>query len=344
MRPLHPSPAQPLKVGYKASAEQFGPRELVELGVLAEQAGMDSAFVSDHFQPWRHKGGHAPFAMAWMTAVGERTSRVVLGTSVMTPTFRYNPAVVAQSFATMACLYPGRIVLGVGTGEALNEVATGFTGDWPEFKERFGRLREAVDLLRQLWTGERVDFRGEYYRTEGATVYDVPDEPVPVYVAAGGPVVARYAGRAGDGFICTSGKGMDLYTEKLLPAVEEGLATAEREPASIDRMIEVKLSYDPDPALALENTRFWAPLSLTPEQKHSVEDPVEMERLADELPIEQVAKRWVVASDPDEVTEAVRAYVDAGFTHLVLHAPGHDQRRFLELYRRDLDHRLRALA
>lgn len=344
MRPLHPSPAPPLKVGYKASAEQFGPRELVELGVLAEQAGMDSAFVSDHFQPWRHEGGHAPFAMAWMTAVGERTSRVVLGTSVMTPTFRYNPAVVAQSFATMACLYPGRIVLGVGTGEALNEVATGFTGDWPEFKERFARLREAVDLLRQLWTGERVDFRGEYYRTEGATVYDVPDEPVPVYVAAGGPVVARYAGRAGDGFICTSGKGMDLYTEKLLPAVEEGLATAEREPASIDRMIEVKLSYDPDPALALENTRFWAPLSLTPEQKHSVEDPVEMERLADELPIEQVAKRWVVASDPDEVTEAVRAYVDAGFTHLVLHAPGHDQRRFLELYRRDLDHRLRALA
>ena len=344
MPPLHPSPAPPLKVGYKASAEQFGPRELVELGVLAEQAGMDSAFVSDHFQPWRHKGGHAPFAMAWMTAVGERTRRVVLGTSVMTPTFRYNPAVVAQSFATMACLYPGRIVLGVGTGEALNEVATGFTGTWPEFKERFARLREAVDLLRQLWTGERVDFRGEYYRTEGATVYDVPDEPVPVYVAAGGPVVARYAGRAGDGFICTSGKGMDLYTEKLLPAVEEGLATAEREPASIDRMIEVKLSYDPDPALALENTRFWAPLSLTPEQKHSVEDPVEMERLADELPIEQVAKRWVVASDPDEVTEAVRAYVDAGFTHLVLHAPGHDQRRFLELYRRDLDHRLRALA
>ena len=344
MRPLHPSPAPPLRVGYKASAEQFPPRELVELGVLAEQAGMNSAFVSDHFQPWRHEGGHAPFAMAWMTAVGERTSRVVLGTSVMTPTFRYNPAVVAQSFATMACLYPGRIVLGVGTGEALNEVATGFTGDWPEFKERFARLREAVDLLRQLWTGERVDFRGEYYRTEGATVYDVPDEPVPVYVAAGGPVVARYAGRAGDGFICTSGKGMDLYTEKLLPAVEEGLATAEREPASIDRMIEVKLSYDPDPALALENTRFWAPLSLTPEQKHSVEDPVEMERLADELPIEQVAKRWVVASDPDEVTEAVRAYVDAGFTHLVLHAPGHDQRRFLELYRRDLDHRLRALA
>ncbi len=333
-----------LRIGYKASAEQFAPRELVELGVRAEQAGMDSAFVSDHFQPWRHEGGHAPFALSWMTAVGERTERLVLGTSVMTPTFRYNPAVVAQAFATMACLYPGRVVLGVGTGEALNEVATGFTGEWPEFKERFARLREAVDLMRRLWQGDRVTFEGEHYRTQDASIYDVPDGGVPVYVAAGGPVVARYAGRAGDGFICTSGKGMDLYTEKLLPAVAEGLAKAERDPAGIDRMIEVKVSYDRDHAAALDNTRFWAPLSLTPEQKHSVDDPVEMERLADELPIDQVARRWVVASDPDEVAEAVRPYVDAGFDHLVLHAPGHDQRRFLELFEADLAPRLRALA
>ena len=118
-----------LKLGYKASAEQFGPRELVELAVLAEERGMDSATVSDHFQPWRHNGGHAPFSLAWMTAVGERTSRLQLGTSVLTPTFRYNPAVIAQAFATMGCLYPGRVMLGVGTGEALNEIATGYQGD-----------------------------------------------------------------------------------------------------------------------------------------------------------------------------------------------------------------------
>lgn len=125
-----------LKLGYKASAEQFGPRELVELGVLAEEHGMDTSVVSDHFQPWRVSGGHAPFALSWMTAVGERTKRITLGTSVLTPTFRYNPAVTAQAFATMACLYPGRIFLGVGTGEALNEIATGFTDEWPEITER----------------------------------------------------------------------------------------------------------------------------------------------------------------------------------------------------------------
>jgi len=337
--------AQGLKLGLKASAEQFDPRELVEIAVAAEEHGLDSVTVSDHFQPWRHNGGHAPFSLAWMAAVGERTSRVQLGTSVLTPTFRYNPAVIAQAFATMGCLYPGRIMLGVGTGEALNEYATGFTGEWPEFKERFARLRESVRLMRELWSGgEAINFEGDYYRTQDAFMYDLPEQPIPVYIAAGGPVVARYAGRAGDGFICTSGKGMDLYTEKLIPAVKEGAAKAERDFAEIDRMIEIKISYDPDPALALENTRFWAPLSLTPEQKHSVNSSVEMERLADELPIEQVAKRWIVASDPEDAVAQVRQYTDAGLNHLVFHAPGHDQRRFLDNFSRDLAPRLRELV
>ncbi|WLP88964.1 glucose-6-phosphate dehydrogenase (coenzyme-F420) [Gordonia sp. NB41Y] len=336
--------SQQLKLGFKASAEQFDPRELVEIAVAAEERGMDSVAVSDHFQPWRHNGGHAPFSLAWMAAVGERTSRVQMGTSVMTPTFRYNPAVIAQAFATMGCLYPGRVMLGVGTGEALNEYATGFQGEWPEFKERFTRLRESIALMRELWTGAEVNFDGEYYRTQGAYMYDVPEQAIPVYVAAGGPVVARYAGRAGDGFICTSGKGAELYQEKLIPAVKEGAEKVGRDFGAIDRMIEIKISYDPDPQLALENTRFWAPLSLTPEQKHSVNSSVEMERLADELPIEQVAKRWIVASDPDEAVEKVKFYTDAGLNHLVFHAPGHDQRRFLENFESDLAPRLRKLT
>ena len=176
----------------------------------AEELGLDSVTISDHFQPWRLEGGHAPNSLAWMSWVLARTERVLVGTSVMTPTFRYNPAVVAQTFATMACLHPGRVMLGVGTGEALNEVAVGSVGEgeWPEFKERFGRLREAVRLMRELWTQDRVTFEGEYYRTEDAAIYDRPEQPVPVYVAAGGPMVARYAGRVADGFICTSGKGV----------------------------------------------------------------------------------------------------------------------------------------
>lgn len=335
---------QPLKLGYKASAEQFSPRELVEIAVAAEKHGMDSVAVSDHFQPWRHNGGHAPFSLAWMAAVGERTDRVQIGTSVLTPTFRYNPAVIAHAFASMACLYPGRIMLGVGSGEALNEYATGFRGEWPEFKERFARLRESVKLMRELWTGNEVNFDGDYYHTQNAYMYDIPEQPVPIYVAAGGPLVARYAGRSGDGFICTSGKGMELYTDKLLPAVAEGAAKAERDAGTIDKMIEIKLSYETEQDTALENTRFWAPLSLTPEQKHSVNSSTEMERLADELPIEQVAKRWIVATDPDEAVAQIKQYTDAGLNHLVFHAPGHDQERFLTLFEDDLAPRLRELT
>ena len=333
----------PLRIGYKASAEQFAPRDLVEYTVRAEEVGLDSVWVSDHFAPWRHTGGHAPFSFAWMAAVGERTSRVQIGTSVLTATFRYNPAVVAQAFATLACLYPNRIILGLGTGEALNETAV--TGaEWPDFKERFARMREAVRLMRQLWTEDGVTFDGEFYRTVDATVYDRPDTPVPVYIAAGGPVVAKYAGRTGDGFICTSGKGMELYTDKLLPAVAEGAAAAGRDAAAVDRTIEIKMSYDRDRGRALENCRFWAPLSLTAEQKHSTHSAAEMERLADEIPIEQVARRWIVASDPDEAVAQVKPYVDAGLDHLVFHGPGHDQERFLAQFAEDVLPKLRALG
>ncbi len=321
-----------LRIGYKASAEQFAPRELLDYAVLAEQVGLDSVMISDHFQPWRHHGGHAPFSLAWLAAVGERTERVQIGTSVMTPTFRYNPAIVAQAFGTLGSLYPDRVMLGIGSGEALNEVVVGSVSQWPEFKERFARLRESVALMRRLWTEDRVTFEGEYYSTTDATVYDKPQRPVPVYIAAGGPLVARYAGRSGDGFICTSGKGDELYTDKLLPAVDEGLATSGRTRDDVDRMIEIKLSWDPDHEQAVTNCRFWAALSLTPEQKHGTSDPLEMERLGDELSDEQVAKRWIVSSDPEEVVAEVRRYVDWGFNHLVFHGPGQDQSRFLTTF------------
>jgi coenzyme F420-dependent glucose-6-phosphate dehydrogenase len=283
--------------------------------------------------------------MSWLAALGERTERVTLGTSVMTPTFRYNPAIVAQAFGTLGVLNPGRVVLGIGTGEALNEVAVGASGSpWPEFRERFARLRESVTLIRRLWSEERVNFEGEYYRTHDATIYDRPEQPVPIYVAAGGPLVARYAGRAGDGFICTSGKGRELYENKLLPAVDEGLEKSGRTREDLDKMIEIKLSYDRDPELALHNCRFWAALSLTAEQKHGVHDPVEMERLADKLSDEQVASRWIVTSDPEEAAAQVKQYVDWGFNHLVVHAPGDDQERFLDQFSADVLPRLRELA
>jgi len=329
-----------LRLGYKASAEQFHPRELLEFSVHAETVGFDSIMVSDHFQPWRHTGGHAPYSFAWLGALGERTSRALIGTSVVTPTFRYHPSIVAQAIGTLGELYPGRVLLGVGTGESLNEVpATGM--DWPPFKVRFARLKEAIELMRRLAREDRVSYEGEHFSTENATIYNRPEVPVPIYVAASGPTAARLAGRVADGFICTSGKAPELYRDTLLPAVDEGLTKAGRSRDDIEYMIEMKVSFDTDRARAIDDTRHWAALALSAEEKMGVEDPVEMEKLADALPVERAASRWIVSDDPEEHVERVAESIALGFTHLVFHAPGLDQRRFLDLYAKDVLPRLR---
>jgi coenzyme F420-dependent glucose-6-phosphate dehydrogenase len=327
-----------LRLGYKASAEQFGPRRLLDLAVAAEGFGFESVWTSDHFQPWRHTDGHAPNALAWLGAAAQATQRITLGTSVLTPTLRYNPAVVAQAFATLGCLAPGRVILGVGTGESLNEVVVGAA--WPEQKERFHRLKEAVELMGRLFREELVTFEGEYYRTNQATLYDRPHELVPIYIAASGPAAARLAGRVADGFIATSGKGRELYTGELLPAVAEGIEKAGRADADVERMIEMKVSFDTDPERAMADTRIWAALALSGEQKMGVHDPREMEALA--RTVEDVAhRRWLVSDDPDEHVDRIAPYVEWGFRHLVFHFPGDDQERAMALYAEQVLPRLR---
>lgn len=333
------SSAIPFRLGYKASAEQFTPSDLLRFGVLAEQAGMDSVFISDHLQPWRHTGGHAPAAVPWLGALGARTERILMGTSVLTPTMRYHPAVIAQAFGTLGAMYPGRVVLGVGTGESLNEVALGIS--WPDQKERFARMKEAVLLIERLWTEERVTHAGAFYTTDKVTIYDRPDRPVPIYIGAAGPAATRLAGRIGQGFITTSGKAPDLYSGTLMPALAEGLSKRET-PGPVDTMLEVKVSFHTDRERALNDTRFWGALALTPDEKMGIEDPSEMERRADSLPIDRVARRWIVTDDPADIVESVRPYVKLGFRHLVFHAPGEDQQRFLELFAAEVAPLLRA--
>jgi coenzyme F420-dependent glucose-6-phosphate dehydrogenase len=330
-----------LTLGYKASAEQFGPRDLLAFAIHAERAGFESVFVSDHFQPWRNTDGHAPNCLVWLGALAMRTQKVTIGTSVLTPSFRYHPAVVAQAFSTLASLAGAerRIVLGLGTGESLNEVPLGI--EWPEQKERFARLKEATELIDKLFTEEFVTFEGQFFRTHNAKIYDRPERPVETWIAASGPAAARLAGRVADGFICTSGKGMELYSETLLPAVAEGAEKAGRPVESIERMIEVKVSYDADRNQALRDCGIWAALALPGETKMGVDDPREMERLASQLPLEQAAIRWLVSDDPDEHVEQIRPYIELGFTHLVFHAPGNNQSRFINAYARDILPRIR---
>jgi coenzyme F420-dependent glucose-6-phosphate dehydrogenase len=240
---------------------------------------------------------------------------------------------VAQAFATLGSLYPGRVFLGVGTGEAMNETpATG--QEFPGRKERRLRMAEAIELIRRLWTEDRVDFEGEYYRVEKATIYDKPEVPIPTYVAASGPLAAKLAGRVGDGFVCTSGKDPQLYLD-LLEKVREGAEQAGRDPGQIRRLIEIKVAYDREQDFAHESCNWWAALALTPEQKEGVEDALEMERLADEN-VDKAHTRFIVSNDPEEVVEQIATYVDLGFDELLLHAPGPDQNRFLDQFGADV--------
>jgi coenzyme F420-dependent glucose-6-phosphate dehydrogenase len=322
-----------LILGYKASNEQFPPTRLLEFVQRAEARGFETSGVSDHLQPWRHHGGHAPGVLPWLGAAAATTQSITLGTSVLTPTMRYHPAIVAQAFATLGCLAPGRIFLGVGTGEAMNETPiTG--GEFPGRKERRLKMAEAIDVIKRLWTEERVDYAGDYYKLRKATIYDRPDAPVPVYVAASGPLAAKLAGRVGEGFICTSGKDPQLYVD-LLANVREGAEKAGRDYESIRRMIEIKVSYDPDREVARQACSWWAALALTPEEKEGVEDPVEMERLADAA-IDRAPSRFIVSDDPQEIADKIQPYVELGFQELVFHFPGDEQARFIDEFAADV--------
>jgi coenzyme F420-dependent glucose-6-phosphate dehydrogenase len=199
-------------------------------------------------------------------------------------------------------------------------------------------LREAIELIRRLWAEERVSFEGEYYRTDRATIYDRPEDPIPIYVAASGPLAAKLAGRVGDGYIATSGKDPQLYRE-LLGALGEGAQAAGRDAEQIDKFIEIKVSYDKDVQYAKDACHFWAPLALEPEEKVGIDDATEMEEVADRI-LDRAHTRFIVSDDPEEVVEKIAPYVELGFNHLVFHGPGEDQERFLRGFCADVLPRL----
>ena len=329
-----------LKLGYKASAEQFAPGELLDFSCLAEEVGFDSVFVSDHFQPWKHTDGHAPSSLAWLGALGARTRRAVIGTSVLTPTFRYHPSVVAQAFGTLGAMFPGRVVLGVGTGESLNEVpSTGIA--WPGFKERRDRLREAIDADPQTVDRGAGQLRGPVLPHRER---DDLRQARSTRCRSRSPPRARSWRRwraASPRASSARAARSRSSTPSCCQGRPKGSPGGARMPRSSRRMIEVKVSFDTDAQRGQGATRHWAALALSPEEKMGVEDPVEMERLADALPLDRAASRWIVSSDPDEQVERIRPYVELGFRHLVFHAPGPDQARFLKLYAEQVLPRLR---
>ncbi|MEM2905082.1 MAG: TIGR03557 family F420-dependent LLM class oxidoreductase [Candidatus Bathyarchaeia archaeon] len=317
----------PLLLGYKTCHEQYQPDRLLTHAVLAEKHGFETLWTSDHFHPWAHTGAAGGFAWVWMAAAAERTRKMRFGTSVTAPILRYHPAIVAQAFATLAVMYPGRVFLGLGAGEALNESPLGYT--WPSPRQRVEMLEEAIFVIRKLWTGGFVNFMGKYYRLRNAKLYTKPDKPIRIYVAAGGPKVAELAGRLADGILLLP----DLARSKrLLEIFESAAKRAGRDPQKLERIVELLVSYDESYEAALRSCRFWAGSMLPVFFKYDVSDPREIEAHGTLVGDEAIARNWIVATTPEEHIERVEGYVEAGFNHLYFVSSSPDEPKFIKFY------------
>lgn len=320
-----------MQIGYKLASEAFGPQELVRQAVLAERAGFDFVEISDHYHPWLDVQGHSPFAWTVLGAIAAKTERIGLATGVTCPTVRYHPAVVAQAAATLALLSDGRFTLGLGSGERLNEhvVGEGFPNSVPE---RHARFREALEIIRLLWSGGYQSYDGRYLSIDDARVFDLPPEPPVLAVAAGGTQAAHLAAELGDGLFATEPRG------SLVDTYRKAGGTG-------PRYAEMPVAWAADERTgaraALETSRWaltgWKVMSELP-------NPANFEAATSTVREEDIRAHFACGSDPARCLEVARPFVDAGFDRLVLMNAGPDPEGFIDFYRGELDGPLRELA
>ena len=303
-KPAAPPPSSGPGVGFVLSHEQFTTTQLVDQAGAAEKAGFRYLWASDHIQPWQDNEGHSMFPWITLALVGQHTNHIPFGTGVTCPIYRYHPTTVAQAFASLAVLYPGRVFLGVGTGERLNEQAA--TAQFGPYRERHDRLVEAIALIRQLWSGQRISFQGRYFQTDQLKLYDPPPTPPPIFVAAGGPKSARLAGRYGDGWITEAD---DVKNQKLIAAFNQGAHDSGRDPATLGKRAEM-FAVVGDQNEITHAAELWRFTGGAVDQPN----PVAIQQAAQANPLDKVIKGWTTGTDPATHTKAVQAVLDAGAT------------------------------
>ena len=315
-------------VGFMLAHEQFPVAQLIEFGIAAEQAGFDLLATSDHLQPWQTNEGHSGAAWATMGALSQRTSRVWMGTTVTCPTFRYNPAVVAEAFVTLASLAPGRIFLGVGSGEALNEQAA--IGSWAKWPERSERLIEATAIIRQLWTGQQISHQGAYYKVN-ARLYDPPAQTIPLLMAANGPKAMERAGRYADGLV-TDPKTWKEHKSEFEAGAKAVGKDASKMPVLVEQYVVVGDKRDAEKA-----AEFWRFGPKAFKSYYNIRDPKEIQQRADsEVPLEKVYGDWPVSTDPAIHTRTIADLFDSGATIVNIHSGQGDQKRVIEFYGKEV--------
>jgi len=312
-----------VELGYAISSEEHVPSDLVRWAEMAENSGFTFALISDHYHPWTDSQGHSAFVWGVIGAISQRTTNLVLGTGVTCPMIRTHPAIIAQAAATSACLMPGRFFLGVGTGENLNEHILG--DKWPPADTRQDMLEEAIEVMRLLWQGGQQSHEGDYFLVENARVYDLPDDPIEIMVAASGENAAQLAGRLGDGLIGTS------PNKETLQAFDKAGGTgkprygqltvcwAETEEAAVKTALEI-----------------WPNSGVPGQLSQELALPAFFEQAAQLVTEDTIKESVICGPDAQPVLDAIREYEDAGYTHVYLHQVGPDQEGFFRFAEREL--------
>ena len=303
------------RISIQAAHEQVNPKDLLSDVVTMDEKGIQRCWTSDHYMPWWDSGASGGAAWPWLGVALARTRNIVIGTGVTAPILRYHPAIVAQVFATLEYMFPGRVFLGVGRGEALNEVTSGHS--WPSNAEKFERLKEAIYLIRKLWTGDWVDFKGNYYWVRDSKLYTKPSNHIPLYLAGIGKQSARLAGEESDGFV-TNELDIGVIRDKLFPALKEGATISGKDYSSLEKILFLPASYHEDKQKALESIRFWRGSMIKAFFDVDVHDPRKIQENGQIIGDDTLEKMFLVISTAEEGIEKLKKYIELGFTEIVL--------------------------
>ena len=314
-------------VGYAASFEQFHPTDLLKWCQQAEQQGFPTVMASDHFHPWTPEQGQSGFVWSWMGALGA-TTNLRFGTGVTPPGTRYHPTLVAQAAATLEAMFPGRFYLGLGAGEALNEHVVG--DYWPEAPVRLERLMESIEIIKKLFTGKVTKYRGQHFVVESAKLYTRPENPPPIYVATSGPIMAGRTGKFTDGIITVG--AADEKLKMLMDRFEKGAREADKDPAKMPRMLQVKVCWDETREAATEAAIKHWPNGGMSFPKADIRNPEDFAAMAKLVRAEDFKNRVLISPDLDEHLASLQHFADLGFDEIYVHNVNVNQAEFIQAY------------
>ena len=316
------------RISIQAPHEQVNPKDLLNDVIAMDEKGIQRCWTSDHYMPWWDSGASGGAAWPWLGAALARTRNIVIGTGVTAPILRYHPAIVAQVFATLEYMFPGRVFLGIGRGEALNEVTSGHS--WPSNTEKFERLKEAIYLIKRLWTGDWVNFKGNYYWVRDSKLYTKPSNHIPLYLAGIGKQSARLAGEQADGFV-TNELDIGVIRDKLFPSLKEGAINTGKDYNSLEKVLFLPASYHEDKQKALESIRFWRGALIKAFFDVDVHDPRKIQENGQIIGDDTLEKMYLVISTAEEGIEKLKKYIELGFTEIVLTNSSPNRNEFVKL-------------